>query len=70
MLADVEVARVSDFGSNDTTFLTRTHLGGFLNPGDSCMGYDLTHLNANNDNFDNMNADRYVYMDHPTTETW
>ena len=59
-MADIEVARVSDFGRNDVTFMTRTHLGGFLNAGDSCMGYDLTNLNANDDNLDRMNAERCV----------
>lgn len=54
------MARVSDFGRNDTTFITRTHLGGFLNAGDSCMGYDLTNLNANDESFDKMNAERCV----------
>lgn len=33
-LADVEVARESDMGCNDRSFLARTHLGRVLSPGD------------------------------------
>ncbi len=32
-LADVQVARKADFGRNDTTFFSRTHLGHLLHPG-------------------------------------
>ncbi|KAJ0397621.1 hypothetical protein P43SY_003505 [Pythium insidiosum] len=45
VLADVEVARVSDFGVNDTTFLVRSHLGGLLEAGDTVKGYDLSTAN-------------------------
>ncbi|KAG7392970.1 ribosome-binding protein [Phytophthora pseudosyringae] len=41
VVADVEVARESDFGVNDTTFHVRTHLGGVLAAGDTVKGYDL-----------------------------
>ncbi|CAG9463969.1 unnamed protein product [Pedinophyceae sp. YPF-701] len=41
-LADVQVARASDFGRNDHTFIVRTHLGNVLNPGDTAVGYDLS----------------------------
>jgi len=41
-LADVEVARESDFGVNDETFTCVTHLGNLLQPGDIVLGYDLT----------------------------
>lgn len=40
-LADVQVAREADFGSNDETLCTVTHLGHLLNAGDIVMGYDL-----------------------------
>ncbi|CAB9501068.1 ribosomal export protein NMD3 [Seminavis robusta] len=40
-LADVEVARESDFGKNDETVRCVTHLGNFLQPGDMVLGYDL-----------------------------
>ncbi|KAL8712931.1 MAG: hypothetical protein Q9220_002789 [cf. Caloplaca sp. 1 TL-2023] len=46
--AEATVARASDLGSNDTTYFTRTHLGGILHPGDSVMGYHLTGTNFNN----------------------
>lgn len=45
VVADVEIARTSDFGVNDTTFLVRTHLGALLQAGDSVKGYDLTTSN-------------------------
>lgn len=45
VVADVEIARVSDFGVNDTTFLVRTHLGALLQAGDSVKGYDLSTAN-------------------------
>lgn len=40
-LADVEVARESDFGINDETFRCVTHLGHLLQVGDFVMGYDM-----------------------------
>ncbi|KAL4555897.1 hypothetical protein LXL04_038529 [Taraxacum kok-saghyz] len=46
-LADVQVARVSDFGKNDTIFYARTHLGKLLNSGDFALGYDLHGANSN-----------------------
>lgn len=47
-LAEATVARSSDLGVNDTTYFTRTHLGGVLHPGDTVMGYHLTGTNFNN----------------------
>ncbi|KAG6643443.1 60S ribosomal export protein NMD3-like [Carya illinoinensis] len=46
-LADAQVARLSDFGKNDTIFSIRTHLGHLLNPGDYALGYDLYGANSN-----------------------
>jgi nonsense-mediated mRNA decay protein 3 len=40
-LADVQVARQSDFGVNDEVFNCVTHLGHLIRPGDVVMGYDL-----------------------------
>jgi nonsense-mediated mRNA decay protein 3 len=40
-LADVQVARESDLGSNDTIYNCVTHLGHLLQPGDVVLGYDL-----------------------------
>ncbi|KAI1912559.1 ribosome-binding protein [Ophidiomyces ophidiicola] len=51
-LAEATVARASDLGANDTTYFTRTHLGGVLHPGDSVMGYHLTGTNFNDENFE------------------
>lgn len=48
-LAEVEVARSSDFGCNDTTFRTYSHLGNLLHPGDLALGYDLHTSNFNED---------------------
>lgn len=44
-LVDVEVARVSDFGVNDTRAVVRSHLGHVLAVGDWFLGYDLARLN-------------------------
>ncbi|KAJ0754060.1 putative ribosomal export protein Nmd3 [Helianthus annuus] len=54
VMADAQVARVSDFGKNDTMFFVRTHLGHLLNAGDYALGYDLNAAN-NND----MEIDKY-----------
>ncbi|KAH6788915.1 nonsense-mediated mRNA decay NMD3 family protein [Perilla frutescens var. frutescens] len=47
VLADAQIARVSDFGKNDTIFNVKTHLGHLLNPGDYALGYDLYSANSN-----------------------
>ena len=39
---------------NDNTYFVRTHLGKFLHPGDSVMGYMLTGTNFNNNEFDDI----------------
>lgn len=49
LVADVEVTRVDNM---ETTYNVRTHLGNFLNPGDSVMGYMLTGTNFNNPQFE------------------
>lgn len=40
-LADVQVARESDLGSNDDVLSCVTHLGHLIQPGDVVLGYDL-----------------------------
>lgn len=40
-----KVARLSDFGSNDTIYNAKTHLGRILKPGDNAWGYDMANLN-------------------------
>jgi nonsense-mediated mRNA decay protein 3 len=51
-LADAQVARVSDFGKNDTIFNIKTHIGHLLNPGDYALGYDLYGANINDEELD------------------
>jgi nonsense-mediated mRNA decay protein 3 len=53
-LADIEVARDSDMGSNDDTYWVISHLGGILHPGDTAMGYFLSNSNLNNPEYDNL----------------
>ena len=45
-LADVEVARESDMGVNDTTFTCVTHLGHLIQSGDIVLGYDLVSTHS------------------------
>ncbi|KAH8895642.1 nonsense-mediated mRNA decay protein 3 [Thozetella sp. PMI_491] len=47
LLAEATVARASDLGVNDRTYFVRTHLGHYLHPGDSAMGYMMTGANYN-----------------------
>lgn len=39
-------------------FHTRTHLGGILQPGDTAMGYHLSHANFNSDDFSSLPSSR------------
>ncbi|RAL40355.1 hypothetical protein DM860_006425 [Cuscuta australis] len=55
-LAEVQVARVSDFGRNDTTFSVKTHLGHLLKPGDYALGYDLQGANFNKEEAEHCKA--------------
>ena len=41
----LEIARESEFGVNDRTFIVNTHLGEFINFNDTVLGYDLAQLN-------------------------
>eukprot|EP00198_Chlamydomonas_reinhardtii_P011820 XP_001701157.1 predicted protein [Chlamydomonas reinhardtii] len=50
---DAPIARVSDFGKNDTVFYVRTHLGNILHPGDTVLGYDLTTAQLTGIDYDN-----------------
>lgn len=59
-LGEVTVARAVDLGANDTTYFTRTHLGGLLQAGDSVMGYLLTGANYNNSEWEAM-EESHVY---------
>lgn len=53
-LADIEVARSSDMGSNDDTYWVKSHLGGLLHPGDTAMGYFLANSNLNNPEYEDL----------------
>jgi len=54
-LAIVEVAKTNDLSR---TYITRTHLGYILNPGDHVLGYDLTLSNFNDENWEYLNIGR------------
>lgn len=60
VLADAQVARVSDFGKNDRISFVRTHLGHLLSPGDYALGYDLYGANSND-----VELDKYKGLDIP-----
>ena len=59
-LAEATVSRASDMGSNDSTYYTRTHLGGILHVGDSVMGYHMSGTNYNNELFDKLEESKYA----------
>jgi nonsense-mediated mRNA decay protein 3 len=44
-MVQVEVARASDLGKNDKTFIINTHLGEILNYNDTVLGFDLDAMN-------------------------
>jgi nonsense-mediated mRNA decay protein 3 len=62
-LADVEVARESDFGVNDDTFQCVTHLGNLLQVGDVVLGYDLNSTVLANEIEDNAFNSSFVMPD-------
>jgi nonsense-mediated mRNA decay protein 3 len=47
-MVQVELARATDFGNNDKTFIVNTHLGEYLNYNDSILCYDLEAMAINN----------------------
>ena len=63
MLAECVVARAADFGSNDQTYVTYTHLGHVLHPGDHAVGYDVGNANLVDGNLDNAEGKGYQLMD-------
>jgi nonsense-mediated mRNA decay protein 3 len=63
VLADATVARTSDFGRNDTQFLTRTHLGHLLKPGDTALGYDVSTANFNDMDLEGLRGRQKVLPD-------
>ena len=48
-MAEVTIARESDFGVNDTQFTVLTHLGGIVKEGDTVLCYDLSRMSWTND---------------------
>jgi len=48
-LADLEVARASDFGKNDERLHIRSHVGTNVRPGNWVLGYDLRTVNVTSD---------------------
>lgn len=44
-MVQVEIARESDFGKNDKTFIVNTHLGEILNYNDTVLAYDMDAMN-------------------------
>ncbi len=47
VLAECIVRKESDLGQNDREYHCITHLGGLLKVGDYVLGYDLTNMNYN-----------------------
>lgn len=48
----MQAVRDSDFGVNDAVFSGRTHLGGYLAPGDHALGYDLARFVSADEHLD------------------
>jgi len=59
-LAEVKIAKSSDFGKHDKTYYTRTHLGRVLNPGDYVAGYDLSISNFNDSDMEPLKGKNLV----------
>lgn len=54
VLADVQLAKASEMGHNNRTYLVRTHLGGILHPGDTALGYHMVGTNFNSTTFEEL----------------
>lgn len=54
VLADATVAKSSETGMSEETYLIRTHLGAVLHPGDSVMGYFLSGTVFNDANYEEL----------------
>ena len=52
-MADVWVIRSNEIGSDNQKH-SRTHLGHLLKPGDTCLAFDVSGANINEDNFDKL----------------
>lgn len=62
VLAEVQAARTSDFGKNDTQFYSKTFLGHLLKPGDTSLGYDLSTANFNDSDLKNLKGRDLPYL--------
>ena len=65
VLADAQVTRATSGGrqdedgmGDDGIYHTRTHLGAILQPGDTVLGYHLTHSNYNSEAFESLETSR------------
>ena len=58
VLADAQIMKASGGGNDDEIIHVRTHLGHILQPGDSCLGYNIIQSNFNSEAFDSLNHDR------------
>lgn len=57
-LADVWVVKSTNLGNDEDTIHCRTHLGHILQPGDTALGFDLKNSNVNDENLDEISADK------------
>lgn len=55
LLADAQVTPANSSMDSDMIFHTRTHMGAILKPGDTVLGYLLTHTNFNNPEWETLN---------------
>jgi nonsense-mediated mRNA decay protein 3 len=58
-IMEVEIARYSDFGINNQTFILRTHLGKIIKIGDHVLGYDMTTANVTDPNYESIVSHGY-----------
>ncbi|ODO02025.1 nonsense-mediated mRNA decay protein 3 [Cryptococcus wingfieldii CBS 7118] len=63
VLADAQVTRSSykgagDDANDDGIYHTRTHLGAIIQPGDTVLGFHLTHTNFNSESFESLEQGR------------
>ena len=49
------MARIRDLGTNDTQFMTRTHLGNIIQVGDNVWGFDVQTGNINDEHANRLN---------------
>ncbi|WOO86070.1 60S ribosomal export protein NMD3 [Vanrija pseudolonga] len=70
VLADAQITRAHGSGhradddgmGDDGIYTVRTHLGAILQPGDTVLGYDLTHTNFNSEAFEAIEPERIPHV--------